>query len=142
MLQILQAPTGLRKTRARSLKLKSVKFCILNQYLYWKDPGGVLLNCLFENEAQQTMKEFHKGDCWGHHSWKVIANKILRDGFYWPSMFSYVYTETTTCHQFQIFDGKRKLVPLPLNMSINKDTFSTVGTIFYWENKSKFFREA
>ena len=97
------------------MKLKSAKFCILNQYLYWKDLGGVLLNYLLENEAKKTMKEFHKGDCGGHHSWKVTANKILRAGFYWPSMFLDVYKETNTCHQCQIFDGKRKVVPLPLN---------------------------
>ena len=82
VLQNLQAPTGLSKTRARSVKLKAAKFCILNQYLYLKDPSGVLLNFLLENEAQQNMKEFHKGDCGGHHSWKVIVNKILRAGFY------------------------------------------------------------
>ena len=141
VLQNLQALVGLRKTRARSVKLKYAKFCILNQYLYWKDPGGVLLNYLLENEANKTMKEFHKGDCGGHHSWKVTANKILRAGFYWPSMFSYVYKETTTCHQCQIFDGKRKVVPLPLNpISVRRRTFSVVGTGFYWGNKSKLFK--
>ena len=54
--QNLQAPPGLRKTRERSMKLKSTKFCILNEYLYWNDPGVVLLNCLFENETQQTIE--------------------------------------------------------------------------------------
>ena len=81
-LQNLQAPAGLSKTRARSVKLKYAKFCILNQYLYWKDPSGILLNCLLENEAKKTMKEFHKGDGGGNHSWKVKTNNILRDGFY------------------------------------------------------------
>ena len=66
MLQHLQAPLGLSKTQARSIKLKSVNFSILNGYLYWKDPGGVLLNCLLENEAQMKIKEFHQGDCGGH----------------------------------------------------------------------------
>ena len=98
-LQNLQAPTGFVKTRARSVKLKSAKFCIMNQHLYWKYPGGVLINCLLENEAKHTMKELHKGDCGGHHSWKVTTNKILRAGFYWPSIFSDVYKETTACHQ-------------------------------------------
>ena len=56
VLRNLQAPEGLSKLRARSIKLKAAKFCILNQYLYWKDPGGVLLNCLLENEAQHTVK--------------------------------------------------------------------------------------
>ena len=83
MLQNLQPPTGLSKTRARS-----VKFCIIEQYIYWKDPGGILLNFLLENEAQRITKEFHEGDCGRHHSWKVTANKILRAGFYWPSLFS------------------------------------------------------
>ena len=56
VLQNLQALARLSKTRARSVKLKAAKFCILNQYLYWKDPGGVLLNFLLENESQHTVK--------------------------------------------------------------------------------------
>ena len=115
VLQNLQPPTGLSKTRARSMKPKATKFCILNQYLYWKDHGGVLLNCLLENEAQQITKEFHDGYCGGHYSSKVTVNKILRAGFYWPSLFSDVYKETTKWHQCQVFYGKRKVVPLPLN---------------------------
>ena len=63
----------------------------------------MLLNFLLENESQKTMKEFHKGYCGGHHSWKVIANKVLRADFYWPSLFSNVYKETSTCHQCHIF---------------------------------------
>ena len=98
VLENLQAPAGLVKTRARSVKLKAAKFCILNQYLYWKDHGGVLLNCLLENESHHTVKEFHKGYCGGNHSWKVTTNKILRVRFYWPSLFSDVYKETSTCH--------------------------------------------
>ena len=32
-----------------------------------KITGGVLLNCLLENEEKQVMKEFHEGICGGHH---------------------------------------------------------------------------
>ena len=115
VLENLQSLAGLNMKRDISIKLKYAKFCILNKYLYWKYPCGVLLNFLLENEAKQTMKKFHKGDCGGNHSWKVTANKILRDGFYWPSILSDSYKESTTCHQCQIFDGKRKVVSLPLN---------------------------
>ena len=51
VLRNLQAPARLSKSRARLVKLKAAKFCIINRYLYWKDPGGVLLSCLLENEA-------------------------------------------------------------------------------------------
>ena len=66
VLQNLQAPPELNKTQARSIKLKSAKFCILNKFLYWKDPGGILLNCLLEEEAKKKTKEFHSGDYGGH----------------------------------------------------------------------------
>ena len=40
VLQNLQPPAGLRKTQARSVKLKAAKFCIIEQYLFWKDLRG------------------------------------------------------------------------------------------------------
>ena len=66
VLQHLQDPPKLSKTQARSIKLKFAKYCIINRYLYWKDPDGILLNCLLEEEAKQKNKEFHGGDCGGH----------------------------------------------------------------------------
>jgi len=68
VLQNLQPPAGISKTQARSIKLKATKFCIIEQYLYWKDLGGIVLNCLLEDETQRMEKEFHEGDCGGHHS--------------------------------------------------------------------------
>jgi hypothetical protein len=86
VLENLQAPPGVSKTKARFLKLKAVKFCILDNSLYWKDPGGILLSCLLENDAKRAIQEFHKGDCGGHHYWKTTVHKILRAGYYWPTI--------------------------------------------------------
>jgi len=55
-----------------------------------------------------------KKDCGGHLYWKTTTYKLLRVGFYWPTLFSDVYKEISTCHECQIFEGKRKLKPLPL----------------------------
>lgn len=68
---------------------------------------------MVEDEEKSIMTELHKGDCGGHHYWKEIVNNIWRASFYWPTMFSNIYKEVSLCHQ--IFDGKRKLLPLPLN---------------------------
>jgi len=56
----------LKKTKVRFLKLKALKFCILDEALYWKDVGGILLNCLLKDEEDKIMEEFHQGDCGGH----------------------------------------------------------------------------
>jgi hypothetical protein len=63
VLKNLQALPGFSKTKAKFLKLKATKFCIVNESPYWKDPGGILLSCLIEGEAEKTIREFHKGDC-------------------------------------------------------------------------------
>lgn len=114
VLQHLSPPPGMSRSKGRSLKLKSTKFCILNSALFWKDPGGVLLNCLVEDEAQQVMHDFHKGDCVCHLFWKTTTNKVLRAGYYWPTLFSDLYKIVMSCHECQVFKVKRKLLPLPL----------------------------
>jgi hypothetical protein len=129
----LNPPPGVSKSKIRSLKLKALKYCIIDKALYWKDPAGVLLNCLVENEAQGVMQDFHKGDCGGHLFWKTTTNKILRAGFYWPSFFSDVYKTVANCHECQIFQGKRKLLPLPLQPITVQAPFQQWGLDFIGE---------
>jgi len=132
-LQNFQSPPELLKNKARFLKQKEIKFCLLNDSLYWKDPGGVLLKCITKFEAQQTMKEFHEGDCGGHHYWKITINKILRSSFCWPTIFVYVYKKVSSCHECHIFEGKRKLLPLPLKPIFVEAPFKQWGLDFIWE---------
>eukprot|EP00253_Pinus_taeda_P025533 PITA_25533 len=57
VLHHLSPPSGMTKNKDRSLKTKAANFCILNNALYWKDPEGVFLNCLIEDEAQQGKRK-------------------------------------------------------------------------------------
>ena len=49
LLTHLQAPPRLTKTKARFIKQKSMRFCILNNALCWKENGGFLLNYLLKS---------------------------------------------------------------------------------------------
>jgi hypothetical protein len=40
-LQELRPPDGMEKGKARALKLKAVRYCIIERALYWKDPQGI-----------------------------------------------------------------------------------------------------
>eukprot|EP00253_Pinus_taeda_P035516 PITA_35516 len=114
------------KNKGRTLKLKAAKFCVMNGALYWKDPGGVLLNCLVEAEAKKVMEDFHKGDCGGRLFWKTIAN-------YWPTLFADVYKTVASYHECHIFEGKRKLQPLPLKPIEVSTPFQQWGLDFIGE---------
>ena len=61
--------------------------------------GGILLNCLVEEEAKKVMEDFHGGECGGHLFWKSIANKILRAGYYWPTLFADVHKMVKCYHK-------------------------------------------
>jgi len=79
------------------------------------------------------MKEFHAGDYGGHLYWKSTADKILRAGFYWPSLFADVKKFPVSCHKCQIFEGKRKLLPLPLKPISTEKPFQQWGLEFIGE---------
>jgi hypothetical protein len=83
-LQNLECPSDFSQAKARSLKLQAIKYCIMNENIYWKDPLGIFLNCIVEDETAGIIDEFHKGICGGHHAWRATAYKILRVGYYWP----------------------------------------------------------
>ena len=52
----LQAPPGLSRTKVWFLKLKAVRFCILDNVLFLKDHSGILLNCLLKEEADKVLE--------------------------------------------------------------------------------------
>ena len=106
----LQCPEHLDNKAARSLKLKTTKYCLIEQQLFWKYPGGILLRCLDKPKIEGVIYESHEGACGGHKYWKATTYKILRAGYYWPSLFSDVYQQVRACIPSQKFAGKQKLV--------------------------------
>jgi hypothetical protein len=132
-LQELKPPDGMGKSKARALKLKAVRYCLIDQTLYWKDPLGVFLRCLDPQEAQKVTFDFHSGLCGGHHLWKTTAHKILRAGYYWPTLFPDVCSEIRACTKCQKFSGKQQLKLLPLKPIVASTPFQQWGLDFIRE---------
>jgi len=65
--------------------------------------------------------------------WKITADKILRVGFYWPTPFVDVKKHVTSCHKCPIFEGKRKLLPLPFKPISTEIPFQQWGLDFIGE---------
>jgi hypothetical protein len=121
------------KSKAGYLKLKAVKYCLINRVLYWIDPLGVLLRCLSQQESQKVIFEFHNGLCGGHYFWKTTTHKILRARYYWPTLFTDVCREIKACIKCQNFSRKKQLRPLPLNPVVASSPFQQWGLDFIGE---------
>jgi hypothetical protein len=132
-LQELQPQDGLKRNNAKALKLKAVRYCLIYQVLYWKDPLGLLLKCVDPQEVERIMVEFHDNLCGGHHFWKTTAYKILRAGYYWPTMFTDICRRVRACIKCQRFEGKQQLKSLPLNPVVVSGPFQQWGLDFNGE---------
>ena len=90
-LLFLQCPEHMDRKAVRYLKLKATKYCLMEDQLFWKDLRGILLRCLDKSEIEGVISESHEGSCGGKKYWKTTAYRILRAGYYWPSLFADVY---------------------------------------------------
>jgi hypothetical protein len=45
-----------------------------------------LLKCLPNEDADYVLREVHHGVCGNHSGAKALANKVVRAGYYWPTM--------------------------------------------------------
>jgi hypothetical protein len=75
----------------------------------------------------------HSGVCGAHQHWKATALKILRTWYYWPTLFSDVFTIVRACSECQNFVGKHKLLSLPLKRITTNGPFQQWGLDFIGE---------
>eukprot|EP00253_Pinus_taeda_P035267 PITA_35267 len=129
----LEIPPGSSISQARTIKLRAAKYYINENLLYWRDPSGMLLRCLDKEQSMEVMQQFHSSMCGGHHYWKTTAHKILRVGYYWPSLFSDVFAFVKSCDRCQRFEGKQQLKSLPLKPIHAKGPFQNWGLHFIGE---------
>ncbi|XP_072061951.1 uncharacterized protein [Arachis hypogaea] len=65
---------------------KASSFTIIRDNLYRRGFSRSLLKCLGEEEADLAMTEAHEEICGTHVGGRSLAAKILRAGYYWPSL--------------------------------------------------------
>uniref|UniRef100_A0A2N9J642 Uncharacterized protein n=1 Tax=Fagus sylvatica TaxID=28930 RepID=A0A2N9J642_FAGSY len=71
---------------ARRIKVRASRFTMLQGTLYKKGFSFPYLRCLIPAEAEYVLKEIHEGICGNHSGARSLAKKIIRAGYYWPSI--------------------------------------------------------
>lgn len=80
-------PEDLDARKRRALHLKSAKYQLILGILFRRNFNNVLLRCLEKFEALKVLSSLHEGPTRGHFGAKVITHKILKVGYYWPTLF-------------------------------------------------------
>jgi len=93
-------PNYLDHKKKRSLRIKSAQYQLIQDILCRKNYESVFLRCLNKRDAEKVLSELHDGPAGGHYGGDTTAHKILRIGYYWPSLFKYSHAYARRCHQF------------------------------------------
>ncbi|GKV04877.1 hypothetical protein SLEP1_g16974 [Rubroshorea leprosula] len=71
---------------AKLIKRRAAHFTLLDNKLYKRAASMPLLRCLTPYEAEYAVREVHEGVCGTHIGGRTLARKLLRHGYYWPTM--------------------------------------------------------
>jgi len=78
------------------------------------DYHGVLLRCLEKEDVKKVLKEVHDGLAGGNFVGETTAHKILREVYYWPTLFKDTHAYIRRCKVFQLSVGKEKKASIAL----------------------------
>ncbi|KAK8928830.1 hypothetical protein KSP39_PZI017964 [Platanthera zijinensis] len=102
------------RIEARRLRIRAAAFAIIDGELYKQAFSGPYLKCLPASEADYALREVHGGVCGEHLGGKALACKILRQGFYWPTMKKDAAELVQNCKSCQLHANMPHQLPVAL----------------------------
>ncbi|GAV87030.1 hypothetical protein CFOL_v3_30456, partial [Cephalotus follicularis] len=71
---------------ARKLVYRANRFQFRDGILYKRSFSFPWLRCLNPSKADYALREVHEGICGNHTRGRTLSHKMLRPGYYWPTM--------------------------------------------------------
>ena len=96
---------------ASKVRKMATRFTILNDALYKRGFSMLYLKCVNEGEAKYILEEIHVRICGDHAGLRSLVSKIIRTGYFWPTMQKDAREFVKRCDKCQRFgNGQRILV--------------------------------
>ncbi|XP_017245311.1 uncharacterized protein LOC108216961 [Daucus carota subsp. sativus] len=89
------------KNEARCLKCRAACYVIYDNALYRRGFNSPLLECIDGEECNYIMREIHERICGNHSGGGSLAQKIVHQGYYWPTIRQDAQDFARNCNKFQ-----------------------------------------
>ena len=93
------------KDAARRLKVRASRFVLIKDTLYKRGFSRPYLRCLSHGKAEYVMREVHEGICGNHFGARSLEHKLIRAGYYWPTMLRDAQSYVKACDKCQRFSN-------------------------------------
>ena len=105
------------KKAARKLKVQAAPFVLIKDLLYKRGFSCPHLRCLIPEEADCVMQTVHEEVCGNHSKSRSLVHKLIRVGYYWPTMQKDAIAYVKACDKCQRFSNliwqpTEKLTPM------------------------------
>ncbi|KAH9688200.1 Ribonuclease H [Citrus sinensis] len=91
------------KLQARKIRAQASRYTMIDGVLYRRGYTLPFLRCLDEDDADYVLREVHEGICGNHSGGRSLAHKVLRQGYFWPTMHRDAQEKTRSCVSCQSF---------------------------------------
>ena len=112
---------------AKKIKKMAAKFTVLNDILYKRGFSMPYLKCVDEDEAKYILKEIHEGIYGDHAGPKSLVSKVIRTGYFWPTMQVDGVELVKKCDKCQLFGNVQRLPAEKLTTITSPWPFSQWG---------------
>ncbi|KAL2234291.1 UNVERIFIED_CONTAM: Retrovirus-related Pol polyprotein from transposon [Sesamum indicum] len=93
-------------SQAKNLRIKATRFTMIESELYKRTADGPLLKCLNDEQAEYVLKEIHEGSCGNHSGARSLAQKVARQGYFWPTLMKDAKRLVQRCESCQRFSAR------------------------------------
>ncbi|GJV75364.1 reverse transcriptase domain-containing protein [Tanacetum coccineum] len=114
------------KKKARAVRRKAVRYAMINGTLYKKSFLGPWLRCVGPLQANYVLREIHEGSCSMHSGPRSVVAKVIRTGYYWPTMHMDARNLIRECNDCQIHR------PIPRNPQQNLTPITSPWPFYKW----------
>lgn len=74
------------KEEAQKLRRRAAHFVFQDDIFYKRGFSLPLLRCIGEEHVDYVLREIHEGVCGNHAGGWSLAQKVLKQGYYWPTL--------------------------------------------------------
>ena len=89
------------KDETRRLRIRLARYILINEMLYERGFSQPYLRCLTPDEANYVLREVHERVCGNHLGARSLVHKVIRVGYYWPTIQVDAKAYVKVCDQCQ-----------------------------------------
>ena len=121
------------------IKARSARFTNHKGSLYKRGFFTPILKCIAGKDTEYVLREVHEGVCGNHIGARALAGKVLKQGYYWPTILRGATDLVRRCKIYQEHAKISRIPPIrTLDINHKPMAFSIVGfghngTSAHWE---------